>query len=93
MSDAKLKPDPATAMRQLILDVQRAIPFDMPEAQICGGHCIGCPKKLLGFLEAEIESWQMRLDRGYMPNFGELNRLGVCCKKVYAALQRNQLIA
>lgn len=92
MSERVIKPDAATAMAQLILNVRRVIPFDMPEAQICGGRCIGCPKKLLSFLEGEIESWQIRLDGGHPPNLGELNRFGAICRKVYTALQRNQLV-
>jgi hypothetical protein len=79
-------------MQRMILEVRDVIPFDMPEARICGGLCIGCPKKLLAFLEGELDGWQMRLEQGYRPSFGELGRLAACCRKIHAALQKNQLI-
>lgn len=87
-----MKPDVSTAMRGLIQDVKRTIPFDMPAARMCGGRCIGCPKKLLNYLEGELEHWQSRLDGGHVPSFGDLSRLGRSSRKVYSALQKNQLL-
>ncbi|WP_461518086.1 hypothetical protein [Porticoccus sp.] len=87
-----MKPDASKAMRQLIRDVRRTIPFDMPAAQVCGGLCIGCPKKLLNYLADELDHWQSFLDDGHVPRLGDLSRLGRCSQKVYSALQKNQLV-
>ncbi len=87
-----MKPDARNAMRQLIQDVQRVMPFDMPTAQLCSGLCVGCPKKLLSYLEDELARWQSFLDDGSVPSLGDLNRLGRCSQKVYSALQKNQLL-
>ena len=87
-----MKPDTSTAMRQLIQDVKGAMPFDLPSGQLCGGLCVGCPKKLLNYLEDELARWQSFLDDGAVPSLGDLNRLGRCSQKVYCALQKNQLV-
>ncbi|WP_461520639.1 hypothetical protein [Porticoccus sp.] len=87
-----MKPDASKAMRQLIRDVRRTIPFDMPAAQVCGGLCVGCPKKLLNYLADELDHWQSCLDDGQVPRLGDLSRLGRCSQKVYSALQKNQLV-
>jgi hypothetical protein len=39
------KPDCITAMKNLIAEVRYDFPFNVPEANICGISCTGCPKK------------------------------------------------
>ncbi|WP_371287219.1 hypothetical protein [Colwellia ponticola] len=39
------KPDCVTAMKNLITEVRNDFPFTVPEANICGISCVGCPKK------------------------------------------------
>ena len=87
-----MKPDRQTAMYNLIRQVRLLFPFEAPEAQICGGGCNGCSLKLLEYLDMELEQWQSRLDEGYCPDFGEISRLTVICKKIHRVLKKNALI-
>jgi hypothetical protein len=88
----RTKPDSTTAMRRLIVQVRDAIPFDMPEAQVCSGRCDGCSLKLLEFLGNELDGWEARLDAGERPGFKELSRLAKTSRKVYSVLARNGLV-
>lgn len=76
-----MKPDVSTAMQNLIDEARAAIPFDADEAQLCSDSCQGCSKKLLEFLETELEDWEHKLEDGVRPNFGDINRMGRTCKR------------
>ncbi|MEH6628897.1 MAG: hypothetical protein V7739_20855 [Motiliproteus sp.] len=88
-----VKATPAVAMAELITQVRTAVPFDTPMSELCDGPCTGCSKKLLDFLDQELEEWETRLGRGENPTFGDLQRLGKQSQKIYRVLQRNGLIA
>lgn len=83
------KPDTRSAMYELIQQVRSVVPFGMPVADICVDDCYGCPKKLLEYLDMELDDWQRRLDSGDIPNFGDLNALAKRSKKISRALQKN----
>ena len=83
------KPSTRSAMYDLIQQVRTAVPFDMPVTDICVDDCYGCPKKLLEYLDMELDDWVQRLDSGDIPNFGDLNTLAKRSKKITKALQRN----
>ena len=87
-----MKPDTSTAMHVLIAQVRSAIPFDVPEAQTCGGACDGCSLKLLEYLDCELSAWERRLAAGERPNLGDVSRLAKTSRKVRAALARNGLV-
>ena len=87
-----MKPNARLAMQQLIDEVQASFPFEMPEAQICAGKCIGCPKKLLEIADTELSDWQCRLGNGETPLLGDISRLGKLCKNIRRGLVRNGLI-
>ncbi|WP_254276876.1 hypothetical protein [Halomonas sp. 3H] len=87
------RPDIRTAMLNLIQEIRTQVPFDTPEASLCRGPCKGCSKKLLEFLDTELEEWEGRLEEGEVPRFGDLTRLERLARKVLAALRRNGLIA
>ena len=87
-----MKPKTPVAMRELIAQIRQAIPFDMPEAQLCEGCSKGCSMKLLEYLQMEIENWEYRLEQGDIPNFGDLKRLAKSSKKIYKVLQVNGLV-
>lgn len=87
-----MKPDRTIAMRQLILQVRTAMPFDLPEANLCSGKCNGCSQKLLDYLDIELEGWESRLKDGEVPDFGEIQRIAKTSKKIYKVLQQNDLI-
>lgn len=87
------KPDTTTAMRELIDQVRAAIPFDLPEAQVCTGPCDGCSMKLLSFLESELDEWEVRLAQGERPGLKDLSRLAKTSRRIYKVLEQNGVIA
>ncbi len=87
-----MKPNPEQAMEGLIGEIKQAMPFGMSEAEICSGICHGCPKKLLEFLDTEIEYWEVMLANGEKPNFGDIHRLARSSKKIHASLKKNNLV-
>ncbi len=87
-----MKPDTTNAMNLLIRQVRENIPFDMPVADLCTGGCRGCPKKLIEFLDMQLEDWEQRLDDGEKPSLGDLHKLSRVSKKVYKSLERNNLV-
>ncbi len=86
------KPDTRTAMANLIEEVRAAMPFAAPDAVLCSDSCAGCSKKLLEFLDMQLQDWECRLNDGEQPTFGDLHRLGRTSKKIYAALKKNGLV-
>lgn len=89
---AEQKPDTRVAMQQLIDRARGAIPFGLTEAEMCSGICHGCSKKLLDFLDMELQSWEYRLGQGETPSFGDLQKLGKMSTKIYNALDKGGLI-
>lgn len=85
------RPDPGRAMAALIAQIRATLPFDIPAAELCRGPCVGCPKKLLEFMELALADWQAELDAGDVPSLGELQRRGRQAKKVARALAANGL--
>jgi hypothetical protein len=86
-----MKPDRPTAMRTLIQQVRTAMPFDLPEANLCSGKCNGCSQKLLDYLDTELIDWEYRLQSGEVPDFGEINRIAKTSKKIYRVMKKNGL--
>lgn len=86
------KPDTQTAMRILISDIRAGIPFDTPMEELCNGPCTGCSKKLLDFLDTQLEEKETEIDNGHIPALGELNQLKKTALKVRAILIKNGLI-
>ena len=86
------KPDRKTAMLNIIELVRDDFPFNAPESQVCGDTCVGCPKKLLALVEAEIEYWESSLEQGELPNLTEVARFGKLCKNVRRSLVRSGVV-
>ena len=86
------KPSTHQAMQQMINDARAAIPFDLTEAELCSGICQKKKKKLLNFLEMELQSWEYRLNQGEIPTFGDLQRLAKTSRKIFTALSKSGLI-
>ena len=86
------KPKAEVAMHSLILQVRTEFPFTLPEAQICAGRCIGCPKKLLEIADTELSDWESKLANGETPLLGDITRLGKLCKNIRRGLVRNELV-
>ncbi len=79
-------------MQNLVNQIRSAVPFDTPESVLCTGTCHGCAKKLLEFLACELDDWESRLQSGQIPTLGEIDRLAKTSKKIYRALQKNNLV-
>jgi len=86
------KPDTATAMNNLIGQVREAIDFDIPISRLCDGPCTGCSKKLLEFLDTELEEWEFKLSQQEVPNLGDIQTLAKTSKKVYTVLKKNGIV-
>ncbi len=87
-----MKPERSVAMTQLIQQVRQAMPFDLPEANLCSGQCNGCSQKLLEYLDTELEDWEYRLEAGETPDFGDIQRIAKMSKKIYRIMQANDLV-
>ncbi|WP_206171803.1 hypothetical protein [Thiorhodococcus mannitoliphagus] len=79
-------------MRSLIRQIRSTMPFAAAEAQLCSGECNGCSKKLLDYLESELDAWELRLDQGERPGLGDLSQLIRTTKKIHRVLERNGLV-
>ncbi|WGL17709.1 hypothetical protein PVT68_05290 [Microbulbifer bruguierae] len=88
-----MKPDTTTAMRNIIAEVRATLPFSMPAAELCAGPCQGCAKKLLEYLDMEIEDWEKRLDANEKPTLGDVNNFARTCTRIHKAITANGLIA
>ncbi|SEL02648.1 hypothetical protein SAMN05216262_1053 [Colwellia chukchiensis] len=87
-----MKPNRQIAMLELIQQVRYEFPFDLPDAQICAGKCVGCPKKLLELADTELCEWESRLKNNEVPLFGDITRLAKLCKNIRRGLARNNLV-
>jgi len=83
------KPNTKTAIQQLIAQIQQAIPLNLNEAQMCQGECLGCSKKMLEMLDAEISYWQYT---DAIPSLKDLKNLENIGRRTYKILKRNQLL-
>ncbi|WP_440874573.1 hypothetical protein [Thalassotalea sp. PLHSN55] len=86
------KPDRSTALLNIISAVRHDFPFNVPESNICGISCVGCPKKLLELVDTELCDWEVKIADGVIPNFGEISRLAKLCENVRRGLKRNNLV-
>ena len=87
------KPDTRAAMRTLIREIRNAMPFGAAQAQVCSDSCAGCSRKLLDYLESELEGWEERLDADARPELRDLSRLAGTARKIHATLIRNGVVA
>lgn len=85
------KPDTRQAMQNLLEEINRRLPLYAPEASLCRKDCVGCPRKLIQYMENEYETWRMALQDGETPSFGELNKLARSARKIYAVFVKNGL--
>lgn len=86
------KPDTAQAMQGLLATIAREMPLYAPEAHLCRKNCVGCPKKLMQFLENTYEHWQYALESGETPSLGDIQKLAKTATKIQAALRKNGIV-
>jgi hypothetical protein len=87
------KPRTQQAMQQLTATIRQQIPFDaLSDARVCSGLCIGCPKKLLEYLEQEVEYWERETAAGELPTLGDVQKLARSSVKIHRVLVKNQIL-
>jgi hypothetical protein len=80
-------------MSALLADIRNHIPFDeLNDARVCSGQCIGCPKKLLEYLEQEVEHWEGMLVNHETPKLGDIHKLARSSTKIFNVLQKNEIL-
>lgn len=84
------KPNTQIAMQTLINKIKETIPLNLEEAQLCQGQCLGCSKKMLEMLDAEISYWQYS---DAIPSLKDLKNLENIGRRTYKILKRNQLLS
>ncbi|MGW7678724.1 hypothetical protein [Shewanella sp. S23-S33] len=84
------KPNTQIAMQTLINQIKETIPLNLEEAQLCQGQCLGCSKKMLEMLDAEINYWQFSK---VTPSLKDLKNLENIGRRTYKILKRNQLLS
>ena len=89
-----MSPKPRTndAMRGLIREARSKLPLNLSPLEVCGDECRGCSIKLIEYIAMELETWEQRLDDGFIPTFGDLDRLGRSCSRIHRVLTNNGLI-
>jgi len=87
-----MKPNTSIAMQRLIEQIQSALPFEMPEHEICAGKCVGCPKKMLEYIGSELDHYQCQLNNEIHPTLGEISDLARIAKKVHRNMAKNSLV-
>jgi len=87
-----MKPNTSKAMKMLIEQIHDALPFEKPEHEICAGKCVGCPKKMLGYIGSELDHYQCQLDNEETPTLGEISDLARIAKKVHRNMAKNSLV-
>jgi len=87
-----LKANATVAMRNLIAKVRRSVPFDHSQQELYSGLCRGCAKKLIDYLDMELESWEQKLSDGDVPRLGDVDKMAGRSKKIVRALKYNGLI-
>ncbi|QSX35017.1 hypothetical protein JYB87_07305 [Shewanella avicenniae] len=85
------KPNVQQAMQLLIAEIERQIPLQISEANLCGGKCVGCPKKMLEMLDSELSYWKYA-DSSLIPTLADLNRLAKIAKRTHKVFSKNGFI-
>jgi len=88
-----LKPNTTQAMHVLLTQIKTALPFGLPEHEICAGICVGCPKKLMEYISSEVEYWDCKLENNEKPSLLDLSDLARVGTKVQRSLVKNKLIS
>jgi len=87
-----MKPTTTTAIKVLIEQAREKIPFGLSFDGNCEGRCDECPEKFMEFLDVNLNDWELRLGKGYIPDLGDVETLARDCKMVYRILQKRELI-
>ncbi|WP_221799435.1 hypothetical protein [Oceanobacter mangrovi] len=86
------KPVSQQAMLSLATQVRSGLPFHIPPKDLCQHSCKGCPKKLMEFLDTELEDVERRLELGDDFSLGEISKLARTSQKIYRVMEKNGLL-
>lgn len=84
-------PSTPEAMQALMAQIRTHLPVEQPDAYLCRAHCVGCPKKLMEYLETELLDWEAALERGETPTLGDINKLAKSSRKIHTVMVKNGL--
>jgi len=87
-----MKPRTREAMQALLYSIEQNLPLYAPESSICQNKCLGCPKKMMQFIEGEYEYWQQMLADEETPTLGDIQNLARSTKKIHKVLRSNGII-
>lgn len=87
-----MKPNTTKAMTLLIAEIRATIPFDIPLERLCNGPCVGCAKKLLEYLDMEIDGYERALEKKDTPKLGDIDKLAKTATTIYRTLEKNKIV-
>lgn len=88
-----MKPNTTVVMRDIIQQVRDNYPFALTSEELCAETCsYGCPLKLLEYMDFELTEWEMRMENGEVPDFGDIKKLSKTSKRIYTVLEKNHLV-
>jgi len=86
------KPKIQHAVEQLVTRLRDELPFHLPPDQLCQHSCSGCPKKLMEYLDTELEDVEYRLTNGDEFSLGEISKLARTGGKIFKVMEKNGLV-
>ncbi|MDP6968604.1 MAG: hypothetical protein QGG88_05760 [Gammaproteobacteria bacterium] len=87
-----MQPNTTEAMQRMLAEIKQGLPFGESEAHLCSGLCLGCPKKVMAFIEDEVAAWEQAMANGQIPTLGDLQQLGKTAKKIHRLMVKNKII-
>ena len=88
-----MKPRTDVVMADIIHKIKDTFPISLSEEELCGDTCMhGCALKLLDYLYMEVTGWEECLENGEIPNFKDIQKIAKTSKKIYKALEKNNLV-
>ncbi len=92
ISGKRSKPSTSEAMHGLITRAREYFPFQDPATSLCHDNCRGCAKKLLSYLESEIDAWDSALSEKNAPKLGDIQHLSRLALKIDKALKNHAML-
>jgi hypothetical protein len=90
--ERRRKPDPRTAMLEMIAEARSLLVRAGEAASVCTGDCSDCSVKQVEALAVLVADWESRLATGEQPTLGELHRFGRLGQAVRASLERQEVL-
>jgi len=88
----EIKPNTKDAMEHLLDQIAQHFPLNKLDVSICQKICVGCPKKLLQYMEQEYDFWREVLAKSETPTLGDIHKLAKSSIKIHKALSNNGIL-